>query len=108
MPQSSTTLSSLLQSQIEPGALLRRQTHLQRSQVGSEFLRRAAPYQRIDVERLAQHLRQRDLRDAQPFLFSQLLHSLQATEVLFASIGIDREFVEIILECVKIVASQTT
>ena len=64
MPQSSTTLSSLLQSQIEPGALLRRQTHLQRNQVGGEFLRRAAPYQRIDIEWLAQHIRQGDLRDA--------------------------------------------
>jgi hypothetical protein len=64
MSQPSTTRFSLLQSQIEPGALLRRQTHLQRNQVGGEFLRRAAPYQRIDIEWLAQHIRQGDLRDA--------------------------------------------
>ncbi len=64
MSQPSTTRFSLLQSQIEPGALLRRQTHLQRNQVGGEFLRCAAPYQRIDIEWLAQHIRQGDLRDA--------------------------------------------
>ena len=64
--------------QIEPGPFCRGELNVERGQVVGEFVRGTRAYQRKDRQRLAQHISEPQLRQADPLVRCQRLRAVEA------------------------------